>query len=107
MAKKYKVASGDTLSALAKRFYRDAGLFEVIAIANSLPDPDVIRVGQILMIPGLTKKYKAVAGDTLSALADSFYGDSSMSELIAAANHISDPDFIEVGQILRMPDLDL
>ncbi|HEY9311286.1 LysM peptidoglycan-binding domain-containing protein [Williamsia sp.] len=105
MAKKYKVVSGDTLSALAKRFYGDADLFEVIAIANELPDPDVIRTGQVLLIPGLTKKYKVVAGDTLSELAAKFYGDSSMFPLIAAANQLSDPDFITVGQILRIPDL--
>lgn len=107
MAKKYKVASGDTLSGLARRFYRDADLFEVIAIANSLPDPDFIKTGQILLIPGLTKKYRTVAGDTLAELADRFFGDSSMYLLIAAANHIDDPDVIKAGQVLRMPDLDL
>ena len=105
MAKKYKVVSGDTLSDLAIRFYGDADLFEVIAIANDLPDPDFIRTGQILLIPGLTKKYKVVAGDTLSELAERFYGDSSLFTLIAAANKLPDPDFIKVGQILRIPDL--
>lgn len=105
MAKKYKVVSGDTLSELADRFYGDASLFEVIAIANELPDPDFIKTGQILLIPGLTKKYKVVAGDTLSELAEKFYGDSSLYTLIAAANHIPDPDIIKVGQILRIPDL--
>ena len=105
MAKKYKVISGDTLSELASRFYGDASLYEVIAIANSLPDPDFIRTGQILLIPGLTQKYKVVEGDTLSGLAEQFYCDSSMYPLIAAANHLADPDFIRVGQVLRIPDL--
>jgi nucleoid-associated protein YgaU len=48
------VAAGDTLSALAKRFYGDASRYNRIFEANrdQLNDPDKIKVGQKLKIPG-------------------------------------------------------
>lgn len=105
MSTKYKVVSGDTLFGIATKFYHDGSLFPVIAIANELPDPDFIKVGQVLLIPSLARKYTVVAGDTLSELAEQFYGDASLFTLIAAANHLPDPDFIKVGQVLRIPEL--
>lgn len=49
----HDVASGDTLSALAKRYYGDASKYNRIFEANrdQLSDPDKIRVGQKLKIP--------------------------------------------------------
>jgi nucleoid-associated protein YgaU len=49
----HEVASGDTLSALAKRYYGDASKYQKIFDANrdQLHDPDKIRVGQKLKIP--------------------------------------------------------
>lgn len=51
MARTHKVVAGDTLSALADRFYGDATLFPVIAVANGITDPNVLAVGQVLVIP--------------------------------------------------------
>ena len=50
----HDVASGDTLSALAKRYYGDASQYHRIFEANrdQLSDPDKIKVGQKLKIPG-------------------------------------------------------
>jgi phage tail protein X len=47
------VASGDTLSALAKRYYGRASLYMKIFEANKdqLSNPDLIKVGQKLRIP--------------------------------------------------------
>jgi nucleoid-associated protein YgaU len=49
----HEVASGDTLSAVAKRYYGDASKYHKIFEANrdQLHDPDKIRVGQKLKIP--------------------------------------------------------
>ena len=49
----HEVASGDTLSALAKRYYGDASKYNRIFEANrdQLNDPDKIKVGQRLKIP--------------------------------------------------------
>ena len=47
------VVSGDTLSALAKKYYGKAGLYMKIFDANKeqLSNPDLIKVGQKLRIP--------------------------------------------------------
>lgn len=52
-AEVYVVQPGDTLGALAKRFYGKAGLYMKIFEANRdiLSDPNLIKVGQKLRIP--------------------------------------------------------
>ena len=49
----HDVVSGDTLSALAKKYYGDASKYNSIFDANrdQLNDPDKIKVGQKLKIP--------------------------------------------------------
>ena len=96
---RYTVVAGDTLSALALRFYGDAELYPLIATASGIADPGDIDVGQRLIIPDATR-YKVVAGDTLSELALRFYGDTALYPLIATFNGIADPDAIDVGQVL-------
>ena len=48
---KYTVQSGDSLSKIAKHFYGDAQKFTVIARANAIANPDLIKVGEELEIP--------------------------------------------------------
>ena len=49
----YEIASGDTLSAIAKRFYGNGSLYPRIFEANKevIKDPDKIYVGQKIRIP--------------------------------------------------------
>ena len=47
----YTVQRGDTLSAIAKRFYGHAGEYRRIAAANNIANPDLIHPGQRLVIP--------------------------------------------------------
>ncbi len=49
----YHVEAGDTLSKIAKKFYNDATLWDLIYQANrdALQSPSGIRVGQTLVIP--------------------------------------------------------
>lgn len=53
----YTVKSGDTLSHIALHYYGSAGRssYMKIAEANGIADPNKIRVGQKLKIPGTTK----------------------------------------------------
>jgi LysM repeat protein len=55
-AQTYTVQSGDTLSAIAKRFLGNANDYMVIFNANrdQLTDPDTIKPGQVLKIPQAT-----------------------------------------------------
>jgi hypothetical protein len=49
--------------------------------------------------------HTVVPGDTLSGLAQAFYGDASLFPRIFEANRnvIADPDLIFPGQVLRIP----
>jgi LysM domain-containing protein len=47
----YTVVSGDTLWAIAERFYGDGSKYQVIADASGISNPDLIHPGQELTIP--------------------------------------------------------
>jgi len=50
-ARSYTVESGDTLWAIAERFYGDGSKYQVIADASGISNPDLIHPGQVLTIP--------------------------------------------------------
>lgn len=50
-AQTYTVAGGDTLWAIAERFYGDGNQYQRIADANGIANPDLINAGQVLTIP--------------------------------------------------------
>ena len=62
--KKYQVQQGDTLSGIAKREYGDANLYPVIALQNHLADPDVIQIGQELLVPYVTRRHLVAQDDS-------------------------------------------
>ncbi|NOZ28823.1 MAG: LysM peptidoglycan-binding domain-containing protein [Chloroflexi bacterium] len=103
----YIVRPGDTLIRIASRYQVSV---EELARANRLSDPDLIVVGQRLIIPGTasspmvpisgTLPYRVQPGDTLSILAQRF---GTTVEAISEANGLEDPDLIVVGQLLSVP----
>jgi hypothetical protein len=50
-ARTYTVESGDTLFAIAERFYGDGNKFQAIADASGIANPDLIHPGPFLTIP--------------------------------------------------------
>lgn len=50
-ARTYTVESGDTLWAIAERFYGDGNQYQRIADASGVSNPDLIQPGQVLTIP--------------------------------------------------------
>jgi nucleoid-associated protein YgaU len=100
----YQVVGGDTLSSLAERFYGESSLFPVISAVNDLAGPDQIDVGQQLMIPYVTFRHQVTATDTKNGLAQQFYNDVGMVEIIEVANHAGQRD-LNVGEWLLIPDL--
>lgn len=111
----YTVQSGDTLSVIAQRFYSDANLWQRIYDANRGiigQDPDRIFPGQNLVIPDFinpsdsARTYTVQSGDTLSVIAQKFYGNANLWQRIHDANRsvIGDnPDRIFPGQNLVIP----
>jgi nucleoid-associated protein YgaU len=53
------------------------------------------------------RTYTVKVGDTLSKIAKRYYGDSSLYRRIFEANRrvLRDPDDIQVGQVLRIPEV--
>lgn len=49
------------------------------------------------------RTYTVVAGDTLFAIAERFYGDGNRYPEIAAASGIANPDLINIGQVVTIP----
>ncbi|MGP4075986.1 LysM peptidoglycan-binding domain-containing protein [Halobacillus sp. K22] len=101
----HRVKAGDTLYSLA-------GKYEVtvnqIVKENNLVNANVIRVGQLLVIPGETPNsppaegdsYTVKAGDTLYSIAKRY--NVSLNDLVEA-NQISNPAYLRIGQTLVIP----
>ena len=106
----YIVQSGDTLSGIAVQFNMTVSELQDL---NNIGDADYIRVGQELLVYQTgdsgggggsdpdTTTYIVQSGDTLSGIALRF--DMSVSE-IQDLNNISDPDSIQIGQVLTVYD---
>ncbi|MEV0707728.1 alpha/beta hydrolase-fold protein [Nocardia aurea] len=104
MVRTHTVVAGETLPMLALRFYGDPELHTLIATASGIADSDRVDAGRQLIVPDYSR-YEVVPGDTLSQIALRFYGDPALSPLIATANSIPDPDHLDAGRQLIIPDL--
>ena len=112
----YTVRSGDTLSSVARRLGTSVS---ALAATNRLANPSLIRVGQVLTVPGgagavptlatdanvssmatTTSSYVVRFGDTVSSIA-ARYGTSISA--LASANHLANPGLIQIGQMLTVP----
>lgn len=93
----YEVQAGDTLNQIAA----ELGVSKAELIAtNGIADPDLIRVGQVLVVPGQTATAPATthtvaAGETLAGIAG-VYGASVDS--LVSANNLTNPNLIRIGQ---------
>jgi LysM repeat protein len=112
------VQPGDTLASIA--YQLGVGLHELI-YANNIVNPDLIFVGQTLILPGCEgqatpyekpvhpvdpvhpaqgQTYTVQPGDTLSQIA-AWYGTSA--EYLCELNGLWNPNMIYVGQVLIIP----
>lgn len=109
----YTVKAGDTLSAIASRYSTSSS---TLASLNSLSNPNLIYVGQVLKVSSnastssstsssanstvtTAASYTVKSGDTLSAIAAK-YGTTYQAP--ASANSISNPNDIYVGQVIKV-----
>lgn len=115
------VQRGEWLWTLAERYLGDGSQWREIAHANPGISPDHLTVGQKLIIPvpagaSHTKSGDTHGGDTvtveggdsLSSISDDLYGTEGHWRDLYRENRdqISDPDLIDIGQNLQLPDID-
>lgn len=94
----YVVKSGDSVYAIARRY---GVAMEEIVQANQLSDPNILAVGQALIIPGGQQRHKVLRGQTLYSIAQEH--GISLQRLLAANPSITDPSRIYPGQIVLIP----
>jgi nucleoid-associated protein YgaU len=108
-ATRYVVRPGDTLSGIAARLAVRGGWAALYAANRHVigPDPDVIRPGTVLVLPGrrVPARYRVVSGDTLAGIAAALAVRGGWPALYAANRHVigPDPDMIRPGTVLTMP----
>ena len=106
---RYVVRAGDTLSGIAAEFGVRGGWPAVYAVNRRVigPDPDVIRAGTVIAVPGglVPVRYTVAAGDSLSAIAARFGVRGGWPALFAANRHVigPDPSVIRAGTVLTIP----
>lgn len=99
----YTVQAGDTLAAIAERYGTTVSW---LVTTNNIANPDFIYVGQKLSVPCAPTDPPAVRihvvqrGETLALIAAKY---GTTVDAIARANAITNPNFIYVGQKLRIP----
>ncbi len=107
--KNYTVQPGDTLFGIAAREYGDGDLYPVIARQNHLANPDLILVGQELLVPYVTYRHLWNTDDTSAARAQitqHYYGtqDTKMQLIWEVASGVAQHP-IERGAWLLIPDI--
>jgi nucleoid-associated protein YgaU len=129
----YRVKEGDTLWSIAEKEYNNGYHWTLIAQANKVQNPDLIEVGELLVIPSDSntydqqttqentlnpptwdqketsrhtqiKKYIVKRGDYLWAIAEKEYNNGYRWVDIARANNLANPNIIHAGNELIIPD---
>lgn len=91
------VQRGDALWRIARQY---GSTINQIALANQLEDPNLIAVGQALVVPQTNREYIVQPGDSLSAIAQRY---GTTVQALAETNQIVNSSLIYVGQMLILP----
>lgn len=96
----HTVKAGDTLYKIANMHNTT---IEKLVEANGLTRPNDLVVGQSIFIPtDMPNTYTVVRGDTLYTIARR-YG-ITLNELISANPQITNPNLIQIGQVINIPN---
>lgn len=107
----YTVQPGNTLSGIAAQYHTTVA--NLVAM-NHLSNPNALQVGQVLQVGGAPSQaastapathqsstsYTVQPGNTLGQIASQF---GLSWQTLAAANHLSNPNALQVGEVLSIP----
>lgn len=123
----HHVQPGETLFDIAKKYYGNGEYYTTIYEANrkKMRSPNTVNVGVRLVIPNRAgtvtqgepaadptndtasryTTYTVKPGDTMSVLAQKFYGTTRALPKLIELNRdkIDDPDWVPVGTVLKVP----
>ena len=127
----HTVIEGEILQTIAEKYYGKSNMWNVIARANPRIDPLKLREGMTLRIPKDPNNIQGVvdtsdsdtetldqqepivdyivqSGDSLTLIAQRFYGSSKHARFIYESNRdiLRSMDDISIGQTLKLPPLD-
>lgn len=130
--RQHTVRENETYESIARLYFGPQGSASVIARANPLKDPRRLKPGDVIDVPaepdniqGVVVRadgeraeappprtppvveYRVQSGDSLSRIAQSYYGSTRHADFIFRSNRdvLSSPDRLRVGQTLRLPPL--
>ena len=98
----YRARPGDSWSGLAKRHLGRAAASSVLAELNGYAIDQPVRVGARIVFP-VVLRHALARGETLSSLAERYYGDPQKAPTLKAFSRIDDVTRLAVGTPLEIP----
>ena len=98
----YRTRSGDTWSELAKKHLGRATAAPTLAELNGYTTDQPLRVGARIVVP-VVLAHTLAQGESLSSLAQRFYGDPAKAGTLQAFSRIEDAKRLAVGTPLEIP----
>ena len=117
----HQIQPGESLSMVAKKYYGDYKKYNLIARYNGIEDATKVKPGQIIKIPNAGQEnmpavgnqdalkkadfvlHKIQPGQSISRLAQIYYGDYRKFHLIAQYNRMDDATQVKVGDVIKIP----
>lgn len=117
----HEIQKGESLSMIAQKYYGDYRKFNIIARFNNIEDATRVKPGQTIMIPDIQGTmapdtpsvmdrkttgfvwHTIEPGQSISKLAQIYYGDYKLFHVIARYNEMEDATRIKVGDRVKVP----
>jgi LysM repeat protein len=99
---KHSVRPGESLAVIAKNFYGDPALFEIVALYNGIRDPSKLGVGSRISLP-YSDAVVIKRGQSLSLISSKYLSDPLLYPVLAEINGLSDPTNVPAGTMIRIP----
>jgi LysM repeat protein len=103
---RYPVKKGDTLGTLAHRFLGDQRRHKFLAMINQFKSTQALTIGSIIIIP-FHIPHVVKKGESLTVIANRYFGDPNKFRLIKSYNFIDDPRAIDPGMEILIPIVDV